>query len=87
MTMIETIARAWDAEEAAQCGEPSPWDIGREDDGFVIWRNTRLAMAKAALLALAKAELSEGQIRAANEAPRGLERFRAILRAATEEEG
>lgn len=52
MSQIEDIiAKAWDAEEAAQMGEPSPWKVGPfglDPD----WTSGRHACATAAIRAL-----------------------------------
>ncbi len=49
MTDIEeVIVRAWDAEESAQMGEPSPWSIPPDAE----WIADRLGCAKAVIAAL-----------------------------------
>jgi len=48
-TVEEIIARAYDREEAAQMGEPSPWSI---DDKDPDWVDGRLHCGRAAIAAL-----------------------------------
>lgn len=48
---IERCARAWDAEEASHCGEPSPWDVPGFDEE---WRQERMACARAILAVIAE---------------------------------
>lgn len=48
--MVEQMARAHDAEDAAQRGEPSPWDIPGDD--FGIFRLDRIAAMRAAAVCL-----------------------------------
>ena len=51
--LVETVARAWDAEEAAQMGEPSPWDHPDSDPiKEDAWRDNRMSLARAALQAI-----------------------------------
>lgn len=49
-TMLEKMARAHDAEDAAQRGEPDPWSI--EGDDFEEFRAGRIEAMRAALQAL-----------------------------------
>lgn len=46
---VEAAARAHDAEDAAQRGEPDPWSI--EGDDFTEFRSDRIASMRAALSA------------------------------------
>ena len=46
--LSEAVARAWDAEEAHQMGEPSPWDFGYDAE----WEAGRVFLADTALDAL-----------------------------------
>ena len=51
--LIEAVARAWDAEEAAQTGEPSPWSIPLDGgDHDARWAESRMSLAIAALTAI-----------------------------------
>jgi len=50
--LIEAMARAYDREDAAQMGEPSPWSIADRDPD---WESGRLACAEAALSAIEQA--------------------------------
>ena len=43
--LSEAVARAWDAEEAHQMGEPSPWDFGYDAE----WEAGRVFLADTAL--------------------------------------
>ena len=54
--LIEAVARAWDAEEAAQTGEPSPWSIPLDGgDHDARWAESRMSLAIAALTAIESA--------------------------------
>jgi len=48
--IIETMARALDREEAAQMGEPSPWDVFKNELEHE-WISERFACVRAALSA------------------------------------
>jgi hypothetical protein len=61
--MLEAVARAYDEEDSAQRGEPSPWradlvESYKQQDGelgWETWRQERLACARAALKAIGMA--------------------------------
>lgn len=56
--VLEAMARAHDQEEAAQKGEPSPWEVDEitRDAGFEEFRQERLAAMRCAYEALLKAD-------------------------------
>jgi len=50
--IAEVIARAWAREEAAQMGEPDPWQFTDETASDTLWRQERRACASAVYDAL-----------------------------------
>lgn len=53
--MVEAMARAHDKEDAAQRGEPSPWDFkGAEEGDDAAFRDERIASMRQALTAMTK---------------------------------
>jgi len=46
---VEAMCRAHDREDAAQMGEPSPWDIAKDGVDWDDFRTSRLAAMRAAL--------------------------------------
>lgn len=47
--IIEEMCRAHDLEDAAQKGEPSPWNIGLDDEDFPSFRRERISAMRCAL--------------------------------------
>ncbi|RWN33449.1 hypothetical protein [Mesorhizobium sp.] len=59
-TPLEALARAYDQEDAAQRGEPDPWDYDDGNEAEKVWRSERITCAAVAIAAYERAGAALG---------------------------